>query len=56
MPVVYKQSNQRCYGSGLVVGVIIGCGNGVVTKGASTVVLLANPTFGQTSKLAVSVK
>ena len=44
-----------CYGSGLVVGVIA-CGNGVVTKGVSAVVLLANPTFGQRSKLAVSVK
>jgi hypothetical protein len=34
----------------------VACGNGVVTKGVSAVVLLANPTFGQRSKLAVSVK
>ena len=50
-----NKSRLWCYGSGLVVGVIA-CGNGVVTKGVSTVVLLANPAFGQRSKLAVSVK
>ena len=33
----------------------VACGNGVVTKGVSAAVLLANPTFGQRSKLAVSV-
>ena len=38
-----------------VVGVVA-CGNGVIIKGVSAVVLLANPTFGQRSKLAVSVK
>jgi hypothetical protein len=32
------------------------CGNGVVIKGVSAVVLLASPTLGQRSKLAVSVK
>ena len=31
-------------------------GNGVVTKGVGTAVLLSNPTLGQRSKLAVSVK
>jgi hypothetical protein len=32
------------------------CGKGVVTKGMSALVLLANPRLGQRSKLAVSVK
>ena len=49
------------YGGGFVVGVgavmgVVACGNGVVTKGAGTVMLLLKPGFGQRSKLAVSVK
>jgi hypothetical protein len=38
-----------------VVGVVA-CGNGVSIKGVGAAMLLANPTFGQRSKLAVSVK
>ena len=34
----------------------VACGNGAIIRGVSAVVLLANPTFGQRSKLAVSVK
>ena len=35
---------------------VVACGNGVVTKGGGTVMLLLKPGFGQRSKLAVSVK
>ena len=55
------------YGGGFVVGVVgvvgevgiagaVACGNGVSIKGVGAAILLANPTLGQRSKLAVSVK
>jgi len=34
----------------------VACGNGVSIKGVGAAMLLANPTFGHRSKLAVSVK
>jgi len=34
----------------------VACGKGVVIKAVGAALLLANPTFGQRSKLAVSVK
>ena len=49
------------YGAGFITGAVgwvgvAACGNGVVTNGVSAVVVLANPTLGHRSKLAVSVK
>ena len=35
---------------------VVACGKGVAIKGVGAAMLLANPTFGQRSKLAVSVK
>ena len=37
-------------------GVVVGCGNGVVINGVSAVTLLLKPGLGQRSKLVVSVK
>ena len=43
-------------GGAVGVGEVVSCGNGVVTKGVSAVMLLLKPGLGQRSKLAVSVK